>query len=438
MDEAPTATSSAPSAAAKKTRSPRAAAPTQTATVKGRTVTYSHGVSNGEIEIGIPWFDTSDLKAVVGPAADSVGDSKKQAQAVVDYINANGGVAGLKIKPLYRQLQVASLVKASGRDQEAQAACADWEQDHKAFAFLVVIAPNDNYLQCAQDTNTPLLTGGGAVTAQMVDEVEYAKMPNLIYNPSGMVANLRERMLVQQMVKAGVLGPKTKVGVVSDGTSAMVKRVVDGTLLPELRRHGVPVVAHAAASDCLDAPYSSHVLQMKQAGVTHVYFAGGYCGSGGSLAFMIAARNQRWYPQYVLSSEQSPSIVQDDTKPNVHGAGWQPHWDVAAEEPVSANAALCAKIMRDAGQPEHDALNLGDGYCDTLLFLHAALRGSTDITPEGIAAGAAALGDGWSPLMSYRANFGAGHHYGIDEVRHFAYGAECGCIEYISGPARIR
>lgn len=417
----------------------------ETVTVDGKTLRVSQGLRDGKLDIGIPWFDAGAaglaVQAITGYSDASIADSKAQAEAVVKHINATGGIAGLEINPVFYQLQVASSTTASGRARDAQAACTRWTQDTHVFAFLVIIGPDDNYLQCAQDTNTPILTSG---FPEGVDAVQYAAMPNLIYAPASLVFDDREKMLVDQMARAGVLNEKTKVGLMIDGSVSMAVRSARNTLIPELKRRKIPIASEIVFPDCVESPWDTYALQMRQAGVTHVYFSGTYCGSVPLLLFGRSADSQRWEPHYVISSDQGPAGNGNrqisDKGPRLHGVGWLPGADDGSVVDTPSRAT-CSKIMEEAGQADStttDIFATGRSYCETLLFLQAALRGSTDLSPGGLGAGAARLADSWAPVVTRGADFRNNHHFAANTVQRFAFDDSCGCMKYVGAPTRFR
>jgi len=422
--------------------SPSAVVATHPVQVAGRTLTVSHGVVNGHIQIGIAWVDASQanvvLKGLAGGNA-KVGDSKAQAQAVVDYLNAHGGIAGLTIDPVYYQFNASNLETPSGRAQETQAECAYWTQDHHVFAVLVVLAPDDNLLSCAAKTQTPIISAG---FGQVADDVQYGQIPNLLYWPSGVTVDQRETLVVDRMVQSGELTPKSKVGVLIEGDSGMFKRAASRTLLPALQRNNIPVASQVVYPDFIDAPWDSYVLQFRQAGVNTVYFGASEGGGWSALFFTRAASNQKWYPQFIMASDLSVdgigTLGAPDEAPYIHGTGWLPFADTGNSSPLSANGALCKKIMNSISQPDHDTLNMGVGYCETLFFLEAALANSTNITPAGIGAGAAGLGTGFAPVLTRGSSFTAAIHYGANVVQDFVYNASAKSMAYVGKPATIR
>lgn len=428
-----------PSSAASGRRS--SAPANRTEQVAGRSVTVSHGVSDGKIKIGIAWADASQagtaIGAIGGPGG-RLGDGKVQSKAVVDYINARGGIAGLAIEPVYHQYNVSNLVTASGRAAEAQAECSAWTEDTQVFAMLAILTGDQILLDCAAKTNTPILS---SVIGQTADQTQFDQTPNLLYSPSGVTVDAREKFQVDRMTKAGVLTPKSKVGVLIEGNSPMNKRAADRTLFPELKRHRVPVVSQIVYPDFIDSPWDSYVLQFRQAGVDTVYMGNTEGGIWALSFFARAASNQRWYPTFVVSSDHKPAIVSGlvpDEAPGFRGAGWKPNLDTGETEPLSENGRICTEIMHSVGQPDYDTTSQGVGYCETLFFLRDALAGSRNITPEGLAAGAAALGSRFPAILTRTPDFSGGVHYATNVVQEFVYNRDCSCMVYVGKPAALR
>lgn len=427
-----------PRASARRANPRSARDATTTATVGDKTLTLGKGATAAGISIGIPWIDASQAQTVAQAAfgaSVAFADSRAQAQAVVDHLNDTGGIAGLKVLPVYHQIDVASSTTLSGRDREAQAACARWTEDAEVFAFLVVIGPNDNYATCAQQTRSVILTSG---FGQPADETEFARLRDLLYYPSGMLADTREKLVVDQMVAAKVLSPKVKVGMVVDGTSPLFPRASARSAKPALQRHGIPVASTVVIPDCIQAPWDTYTLNFRQAGVTHLHFGATNCGVSPLLFMARAADNQQWYPHYVLGSDQVVNGVAAALPrqgENFRGVGWTPTYDVGEVTSTSTDK-LCEKIMAEAGQPQYDPLNTGPSYCETLLFLQAALRNTDAVTVEALAARSRALGTNWEPVVTHGADFG--FPMAANTVQLFAFDAECSCMQYTTRPARFR
>lgn len=414
--------------------------PTRTEQVGGRALTVGKGVDDGRIKIGLAWLDTEQADAALRALAGSdtggaLGNSKEQAQAAVDHINASGGIGGLEVEPVYHEYNVPNLTTASGRARETQAQCSRWTEDTEVFAMVVVLAPDDNIVSCAEKSQTPVISAGPV--GQVISEAEYSKIPDLLYHASGVTIDQREVLQVDRMVAAGILSTKTKLGLLVEGNSAMFKQAAERSLLPALARHRIPVVRQIVYPDFIESPWDSYVLQFRQAGVDTVYLGATQGGVWSSLFMTRAADNQKWYPNYIMGSDNLPYSVPTgapDQAPNVYGAGWIPASDIGSTEPLSPAGNRCRKVMQEAGQKESGAL----GYCEALFFLQAALQGSTTITTGGLAAGTARLGTSFQAVMSKGTHFSAKLHYGANVVENIAYDAKCSCIVYVGQPGRLR
>ena len=414
---------------------------THTETVGGRTVLVGHGITPTRIEIGIQWLDaagSASAISAVGGKSSASGNVKKDAQSVVDYINAHGGVAGRQIAPVFYQANIQNLTTESGRSQEAQSMCASFTQDHHVFAMVFLTASNDNVLDCAQRTQTPILTNS---LGQMIDDQRYAQMANYIYDPSDMTVDQRERMLADQMVQRGLLTPSSKLGLLIEGNSPMFKGAADRTLIPELRKYHIPVASEAIYPDFIESAWSTYVLQFQQAGVTNVYFGDSEGSGWAAVFFMEAAENQHYFPKYEFATDHGFSFVAGsapaDQLVNVQGEGWVQSRDLSgsdATQPLTSTGAVCAQIMKSVGEPPVN----GPPLCEPLFLLQKGLGAATDLTPGGFATAVEALKDSWPPVFVRRALFGPGHHLGAVEIRDVGFDRSCTCFKYTSAPRGIR
>ncbi len=114
--------------------------------------TRAPGVTADSIKVGIVWVDLSSLVSILHI---NQGDFTKAYQAIVDDINAKGGIHGRKLDATLVGVNPTS---QSGADQ----ACTQLTQDDKVFVAVGFFLA-DNVL-CYVDTNATA-TIGGAQTA---------------------------------------------------------------------------------------------------------------------------------------------------------------------------------------------------------------------------------------------------------------------------------
>jgi Periplasmic binding protein len=119
------------------------------------------GVTADAVKVGIAFPDLSSLKDVVH--LDN-GDYEEAYQAVVDSINAKGGIAGRKIDPIFAPINPIGA-------NAAAAACTKLTPDEKVFV-AVGFFPNDDVLCYLQTNPTPVV--GGSMTQERLSKAEAA------------------------------------------------------------------------------------------------------------------------------------------------------------------------------------------------------------------------------------------------------------------------
>jgi hypothetical protein len=97
------------------------------------------GLGAGTLDIGV-YTATGATKFYgdLGLKGLNFGDHQRQTKAVVDWINANGGAGGKKLRIVFHDFNIArAATDAAG---ETQSACEDWTQDQKVYAVVNPIA----------------------------------------------------------------------------------------------------------------------------------------------------------------------------------------------------------------------------------------------------------------------------------------------------------
>lgn len=391
------------------------------------------GVTDKTIKIGIFTVQGfSSFGASLGVNV-SVGDQRAEAQAVIKYLNAHGGMAGRQIIPIFHDESVSGA--ASNYNGEMQAACAAWTQDNRVYALASAIGTQgDTLYQCLGKANVITSSAGESKDAQFFEQ--YA---NTFYMP--VEVNLT-RILhdnVDALYGAGFFGSNAKVGVVRVDDPIEERAVNDG-LIPALAGHGLKLTDQYAISsgDDSTAQFSNAVLKFKAEGITHVLFT-----FASPLFFMTNAESQHYHPRYGLHSRSSPAALLQGNAPNDQlagsmGIGWQQYNDVDASHdpgPPSPRAKLCLKLMRDAGQNTSVRATalVGLWQCDVLFFLHDALAAAPNFTLAGFRAGAESLAH-YEAASTFRSGFSPGQlHDAAKAYRLFAFKNSCSCFAYVSG-----
>jgi ABC-type branched-subunit amino acid transport system substrate-binding protein len=174
-------------------------------------------VTKDKIKIGVSYVDLAAVRAA-GVNRDH-GDYEKAYQTVIDDINANGGVNGREIEPVF------AAVDPIGTDP-AQQACVKLTEDEHVFAVIGQFQ-GDAPLCYIEQHKTPIV--GGTITAEYLKR---AKAPWYTLEPS----ESDTALIVDALAKDGAFA-KGKVGVVD---VAQEQSVVDNVVMPALKKNGVP------------------------------------------------------------------------------------------------------------------------------------------------------------------------------------------------------
>ncbi|MFF5712874.1 ABC transporter substrate-binding protein [Streptomyces sp. NPDC012756] len=178
------------------------------------------GVTADSIKIGITYPDLASVKAFLDV---DLGDYEATYKALIDKINAGGGVHGRRLVPVFGKLNVVSAAAA-------QETCVKLTQDEKVFAVLGTFAGPDQ-IPCYTRTNKTAVIGG----QQPKDMYAQAQAPWF----SELAGSDLIAKVVQVFAERGDLAGR-KIAVVG---AAEDQSSVEHSLLPALRKAGVTPVA---------------------------------------------------------------------------------------------------------------------------------------------------------------------------------------------------
>lgn len=392
----------------------------------GKPPSNHPGVTDDEIAIGISLFKVGNAGASLGIDV-SYGNTEAQAQAVVDWVNANGGIAGRTVRPVYYTVDFgrAGQVQDGQFEQEA---CAKWTEDDKVYAAINTTMARNNILTCLAERDVIGLHDG-----LPVDDALAKKYFEHFYTPSGVTL---DRTLAFQVKALGERGyfQGAKVGMMYFNDPAY-QRVVDEVFIPLVMSYGATDVVLQSAPRGGTQEAQLAVAAFQREGVTHVTFfgeAGLY-----PLFFMRAAENQVYRPQYFLNSNHQLLTLESGAPPqqlqNMIGQGWYPALDVTTANdpgPVSANNELCLQIQRDAGQDmsERGAYLTAHGFCSGLFFLRTVLGQVTELSTAGVTAVTSGLGGGFESPGVFATRINSNQHDAPSAYRDIKFQcASAGC-----------
>jgi len=391
------------------------------------------------------WGGSGDTTTTLGGnGSQSLGDEQQQFQALVDDANANGGLAGHRIRAVY----FANSAAATNDDQANQEACAFFTQDQRSFAvFTSQNIANALLRSCLGRHNIPLVKNYLAD----VGEATMRRFP-LYLMPSTM--NL-DRIAATQPAALEAMrffARDASVGIVTQD-DAEFAHAVDNVLVPLLAKRGHEVRAIARFQTPTDAnsiqagaaAASNAVLRFRQEGVDHVVFLSpnGFPAT----VFTNAAESQQYHPRYAFTSQDAiqalveAGLVQNPSAQlrGAVGIGWIPSIDVPFltqgqfnDRPRNRQClnVLAKRQQRPDSSQEllHMVLN-----CDAFWLIRDALAGRT-LTPASVTEGVNALGRRFPVAASFASRLAGDRHDGAAQYRQFAYTGSCGCFRYTTPP----
>lgn len=422
-------------------------------------VTYSDGLVLGQgvtattIYVGVTYVTNADAaNTALGAGNLTSGDVKADAQAVIDEINAGGGIHGKKLVPVFYGYQAQST--QTGQQQDS-AACAAFTQDHQV-AVVWGFGSSDELPNCLARAHVPQLASGQIIYD---DEQDFRQWP--LYYELGTLS--QDRMMaeeVRSLVRQRYFTPwdnlngrpgtaPVKVGVLSLDLGQW-HRPGTKVLLPALAAAGYPVdpvnyhELHSPNSQAevgrTVSDLQSAVLSLHENGVTHLILLDG----NGSLLLLYGndAKNQGYYPRLGINTAagatQVASAHEADNKElnGAMGLGWIPIADLLPSEEARyepAAAKHCAAVIRKwSGQVATSATDAGNekSFCDDGFLTAQALRSTTNLTPEGLRAAIDAIGDAFQSSALPRYRFSPTQHAPAELGWDMHWVTDCTCLRY--------
>lgn len=397
------------------------------------------GLTASTIKLGFEYVaDYSEQNEAIGANVSS-GDQRANYETLVKHYNANGGIAGRKIEPVFYEYTATRNI-----DEQQQASCTHFTQDDPVFAVFVEL-PETAYLNCLSKAGTgtwgyPALSGA--------DDKTFRAFPGYL-QPSALSLSAVGRLYAPGLRQAGFFEPEavdgsTTIGLVTFDEPRF-RRVVDREFKPGLRRVGeqldeVVYATYAKSTNDvgrLSAEMSSAVLRFRREGVDHVTFI--EYNALIAFTFLQAAESQRYRPQYGLNSTMAgqlfvdQGLAPDGQLDDARLVGWQPLFDLPARftKPWPAQRE-CLRMYQEAGIrfPDRNAQGKGLLFCAGFSFLKAALeKAPGPLTVASIQRGGEALGTGWESPWSRYTSFGPGKHYGPARYLTAEFDSDCDCFK---------
>jgi hypothetical protein len=420
------------------------------------------GITPTKIYVGIGYETNGDAaNAAFGATGISQGDPQADAKAVVQDINAHGGIAGRTVVPVWHATNATSTDTYSDMDQQA---CASYTQDNHVFAVMDK-GLTDDFLACVEKAGAMNFNSG---TILYPDQTLLQEFP--YYFDAGTLTT--DRVFQQLPRSLGSLGyyngwdanlgrsspaSATKIGVLTYDHPEWNRPL--NRLLSGLKAEGHPVASadvvrvqwpNATADERnIVSAVSNAELKFRQDGVNHVILmdANGLL----LLFFSRAAQGQHYYPRYGLDTGSGAQTLEsggDVAAQQLNGAvgfAWSPDLDLtpsaaAKYEPARMKACL-DMIDRRTGQKLANQPNAGGiavSYCETLYLLKWGIEhAGPSITRDTVTAALEATRLSYPGVGFLQEFYGPGRHDGVQMGWNFAWNSSCKCAKYVGNSFQI-
>jgi hypothetical protein len=435
---------------------------TRNGTTSAGNTAVGPGVTASTINIGLGYSVNAGAgNAAIGIKGVSVGDDKGENQAVIDDINAHGGVAGRKLVPVWHPYDSTSTDSA---DVQEQKACDDYTFDHKV--FVAFDRGRDTFNECMQARGSFNIAAGGITDTAASTYKRFPYYVELSTLNLDRAAAIEPGILKQEGYFSGwdaTLGQaaqtKAKLGIITFDYPTF-SHAVEQVMVPALR-----AIGHAPAPEdirkvtwlqtngdagALAAAVSSAVLRFRQDQVTHVIILDERALI--TLLFIREADSQRFKPRYGLNSTNGVQVLVDggnlnpDQLNGALGAGWLPSFDITPSQntdtgPYSNNARRkCMALMKAKGFTFDDAnaAAVAVDICSQLYFFQLAANSvSGALNRDTFIAAVNSLGTRFENGGTFLTRFSATQHDGVAAVRQWKWDSGCSCGKYTSGNIEV-
>jgi len=300
------------------------------------------GVTDDTIKVGVTYVDVESLKA--SGLNFNLGDHEAVYNALFDDINANGGINGRKIEPVFAPINPTS-------PTPAEEACVKLTEDEDVFVITGFFL-NDAVV-CPVSTHETAVVGGG----MSPDRLEQAAAPWLTWLPDTSGA----AEAVTTLDEKGELDGKVAVF-----SNARDKETLDTYVTPTLDDLGVDVVETGVATTAATDPTA---LQAEVQTIGEKFES-----SGADTVILVGASGQDWPTAMSSNTSYRPKLIFLDPTAIKSFASNAATTDTSILEGAlavgpygpdqarfeEATMQACVQILTDAGLETPEPKDVGD------------------------------------------------------------------------------
>jgi hypothetical protein len=414
-----------------------ASQPPNSSVLPGGVPLTGFGFNSRTVQFGITTNkDAQAALSAVGISSGSLGDQEQMVKAVLSDINAQGGVLGRKVVPVFHDVKTTDT--STNPQGAAQAACSSFTEDSRVAAVLELVLDSRLFAECMIKHHVFVVGSGLTFT----DQTYLKGLTPYYFRLASPLAESLVPTLLSRLTALGYFSPwdtvkgrpgaaPVSVGLFHIDEPAPTRAFND--ISARLKHMGYKVTTYAYGRQ--DASYQNAVLKFQTQGVTHVI------GDNASYAGLMTETNsQGYYPRYGMTSYNGGGVLLQQAVPasalaGALGVGWAPSVDVdGAHDPGPTGPAYkaCLDTMHkhQVEVTSRAALAGALGICDGLKVLAQSMNAGKGFDGPHITSGRG--------LFSFEttATFSSTHNEGSvampSAVRDYAYRSDCKCFVYVS------
>jgi ABC-type branched-subunit amino acid transport system substrate-binding protein len=403
-----------------------------------------NGITQDTVKVGFTIVDLGELAQTLGFKQANYGGVAAMSAgitAIVDYINANGGMGGRQVQPVIK-----SYLGSGDSPAQTQELCSGYTQDEQVFAVVMDGMFQTNGIPCYVAANTIIIDE----TLIAHDQQQFEANSPYLWSPTHPEYAGFMKAQLEAMNTAGFFTGNTGVSIVTSDDEVS-RRTTETVVKPYLTELGVT----RFIANFVDSTNISTLGQTSDAAIA-AGRTGGYdrvIVVGGARIEAVALSSQeavnypsRWSVSTYdnpFFTENNPESITTSLRLGMTGLGYQPAQDVSSTQPppfpdpTNANQVLCTQIVNAAGAtpPDNARTNWKNvlQYCDAAFFLKAALDQLADeetVNGEQFKEAVAGIGDVYKSSITFSSQWGPGVFAGTNGAQPLSWDEACLCFRY--------
>jgi hypothetical protein len=406
------------------------------------------GISADKVKIGYAILDSGELSTTLGfvqPEYGDVAQQQKAVEAVVKYVNDNGGMGGRQV-----ELVVKSYPALTDNPSNSLAQCNAFTQDQKVFAVVLDGALQNNAIPCYAQANTLVLDQ--TLIAHDTEQLE--KQAPYLWSVTHPEYGGFLKAQLAAMNEAGYFEGNSGVLIMA-GDDEVGRRSVSSIVEPYLNSIKVNKRTINYIDSSTQGSLGRTINLALTAGISAK--ANRVLTVGGARIVPVALADpllKNYVARWSMSTFDNPSFVERNPeqlngalRAGMIGLGYAPATDVEQSvappwpNPAQPYQQKCYDIINgaNAGPPVNLRVNWKNAlqYCDGAMFLKAVLDnlpGAGEVSGNDFKEAAGKIGSTYQSSLTFGSSWGPGQFAGTNTGQVLAWDDAAGKFGYTSGP----